>query len=228
MNLSVIRCFFWTAWYGLKIAKRENDNRRLIKRYWSEKILKNLGFQLTVKGNPPKRGACILVGNHISFLDIPVLLSALPTCTFISKDDLLKWPIIGPSAAAAGTLFISRSSGSDRTAVRNQISQYFQNTPDAKLVVFPSGTTSLDESHSWKKGIFEIAQQLEIPVQTFSLSYIPLRASAYIDDDSLIGQMYQLVTIPNKKVNLSWLKLHPRLVGDPLVIAQEIRASIII
>ena len=69
---------------------------------WSATLLRRAGVQLQVKGEPPVKGPVLLVSNHISWLDIP-LLHAARHCRFISKSDVKGWPIIGTLATAAGS-----------------------------------------------------------------------------------------------------------------------------
>src|SRR5256885_13077216 len=54
----------------------------------------------------------LMVSNHISWLDIPVLHAARHS-RFISKSDVKGWPLIGTLATAAGTLYIERTSRRD-------------------------------------------------------------------------------------------------------------------
>ena len=69
---------------------------------WAATLLLRAGVQLQVKGQPPAKGPVLMVSNHISWLDIP-LLHAARHCRFISKSDVKGWPIIGTLATAAGT-----------------------------------------------------------------------------------------------------------------------------
>ena len=64
------------------------------------------------QGEPPSQGPMLMVSNHISWLDIPVLHAARH-CRFISKSDVKGWPLIGTLATAAGTLYIERTSRRD-------------------------------------------------------------------------------------------------------------------
>ena len=130
-------------------------------------------------------------------------ISALPEVTFVAKDDLLKWPIIGNGAKALGTIFVNRGTGSDRSHVRTQVAKVLHEKKSV-VAIFPSGTTCLYEEKPWKKGAFEIAKEARVPLQLFRLDYIPLRESAYIDDDNLLDQMARLVKIKNKTVTLTW------------------------
>jgi 1-acyl-sn-glycerol-3-phosphate acyltransferase len=224
VNFRVFFIFLKTAYFALLLISKKNSKKKVVLRRWGEMVLKGLGYQLVVLGSAPKQKSCILVGNHISYLDIPVLMACLPKVIFIAKDDLRRWPIIGLGAAAAGTLFVSRQSGGDRSGVKAQISEYLKKE-DSNLVVFPSGTTSLFEEVPWKKGIFEIAKQTNTTIQLFRIDYTPLRESAYIDDDNLIEQISGTFNIKNKKVVLTWLGQFEE-VDDPLIFSKKLREKV--
>ena len=203
LNLAVARVFAKTLHYHFQFYNKTESERLRLKKDWAQMILNSFGFNLQIIGDAPVGISCILVGNHISFLDIPVLLAALPEVTFVAKDDLLKWPIIGNGAKALGTIFVNRGTGSDRSHVRTQVAKVLHEKKSV-VAIFPSGTTCLYEEKPWKKGAFEIAKEARVPLQLFRLDYIPLRESAYIDDDNLLDQMARLVKIKNKTVTLTW------------------------
>ncbi|MDR3606100.1 MAG: lysophospholipid acyltransferase family protein [Oligoflexia bacterium] len=225
MSTRAATAFFKTALYASLLVTRD---QALISRYkpkWAADVLKTLGFELTVNGSPPLDGACILVGNHVSYLDIPVVMASEAAAVFIAKDDLLKWPLIGVGAKGIGTIFVSRKSGADRSAAREAVAERLSQPGGDKVVVFPSGTTTLDESKPWKRGIFEIAKASKIPVQLFHIQYHPTRESAYIDDDNLLVQMSGLSKVKNKTATLTWLDRYDE-IDDPAVFAESLRHKV--
>lgn len=192
-----------------------------LKQKWALMALSHLGYELQEFGKRPDlTKGMILVGNHIGFLDVMVLMATSPQVTFLAKKEVRSWPLIGLIAKRVGTIFIDRSPSADRTKARQEVAdQIFQNA--AYVTVFPSGTTSLIENKPWKKGIFEISQVHDVPVKAFKLRYEPLRESAYIDDDTLLVQMWKLLHISHKKVTLTWLETFQ--IQDPQKAAEEIR-----
>ena len=56
-----------------------------------------------------------MVANHISWLDILVMLAVQPV-RFVSKADVKHWPLIGWLATHAGTLYIERDIAPRRAA----------------------------------------------------------------------------------------------------------------
>src|SRR2546427_547611 len=84
----------------------------------------------------------LMVSNHISWLDIPVLHAARH-CRFISKSDVKGWPLIGTLATAAGTLYIERTSRRDARRMVQSMEESLQRREI--LAIFPEGTTGADD-----------------------------------------------------------------------------------
>ena len=166
--ITLIRVFSKIVRSSFDLRGQSDLRREQIKQDWGQSILKTLGFEMSVNGKTPTSESQILVGNHISYLDIPVILAAFPRAVFVAKDDLLGWPIIGAGAKAADTIFIRRAKGSDRSNSREQILKMLHQKKTS-VVVFPAGTSTLQETVAWKKGIFEIAKSAQVPVQLFRL-----------------------------------------------------------
>lgn len=176
-----------------------------LKKKWAFRLLEYIGYEVHSAGKPLNAGPCIYVGNHISYLDILVLMSVHPQICFLAKKEIKYWPIIGIAAIRAGTLFVDRESKKDRSKLRKQIGEQLYQKK-AHVVVFPSGTTTMHEEKIWKKGIFEIAQDYQIPVQLFKVDYHPLEESSYVGDVSLIEKMNEQLSVHPKKANLHWLE----------------------
>lgn len=102
---------------------REVGGQRLacvVQRQVSRGLVRVLGMQLTVHGALPE-GPFLLVANHISWFDIP-LLHALSPLWLVAKADIRGWPLVGAMAAAVGTIFIARGSdASRRQAARRMV-----------------------------------------------------------------------------------------------------------
>lgn len=177
-----------------------------LKRFWALRCLKVLGYRLQISGESPSwEGPQILLGNHISFLDVLVVIAAHPPVAFLAKAEVRGWPIIGAGAARIGTVFVNRDSKEDRGKAKSQVVQSLHERK-SHIVVFPTGTTCLNEELPWKYGPFEIAQDSAVPVTLFSISYQPKRDSAYVDEDTILGQMQKFLNIKNKVVCLHWVK----------------------
>lgn len=192
-----------------------------LKKKWANSVLNDFGFDLDVVSQSVQYSKVIFVGNHISFLDIVVLIAAEPRIIFLSKSEVSRWPIIGHAAKRIGSVFVKRDCVVSRAEAKIEIANIIKQAQGICIAGFPSGTTSLYEEKSWKKGLFDIAQQAGISIQPFRLQYSPARESAYIDQDNLLLTMVRLFRIENKKVILEWGQVQQVL--DPIGQSETIR-----
>ena len=144
-----------------------------------------------------KSGPMLLVGNHISWLDILVVLAVVPS-RFVSKADVKSWPIIGRLVSGAGTLYIERARMRDSKRVVEAMAAALGNGDI--LAVFPEGTTTNGARVSPFHGnLLQAAIDVDVPVSPFAVRYLdantgePSTAPNYIDDDHLLGSVWRLV-----------------------------------
>ena len=126
--------------YAWQINHTPNpDNQQIIQliQKFCKKSLKALGIEVIALEPIPTHHA-LWASNHISWLDIPVVGSIVPTF-FLSKAEIANWPVIGWMATSAHTLFIQRGSG-DTSKISEQMSEFLsQGSP---VVFFPEATTT--------------------------------------------------------------------------------------
>lgn len=219
--IKTISIFTETLYY-YRLSLKKNADLLKLKKIWAENILNEFGFDLEIRNKSSDSSKIIFVGNHISFLDIIVLIAVDPRIVFLSKSEVARWPIIGAGAKRIGTVFVNRDCFKSRAKAKIKIAKKIKDSSEGICIAgFPSGTTSLSEDKPWKKGLFEIAQQADVPVQAFRLQYAPLRESAYIDQDNLLLNMARLFKTENKKVILEWGE--EQMVSDPVQQSEELR-----
>lgn len=209
----LMKVFSLTAHYLFRSCLAKNDQAIMeYKRDWSKELLRLFKMDIEVKGKPSGNfEPCILVGNHISYLDIPLLMHFCPHITFVSKKEIKYWPVIGLAAKKVNTIFVSRGSGHSRSMVKKQIAQHLLQNKQ-QVAIFPSGTTSLFKSAVWKRGAFDIARNNNIQLQPFRIRYYPQSHVAYIGKDNFLSHMFVLFNLPLIKVVLEFH--HPVLVED--------------
>lgn len=93
----------------------------------------------------PRRGPCIVVCNHVSDVDPPILGWALGYRSrrklyFMAKAEMRRWPIIGWLVSRAGVFYVRRGEA-DRAAQRQALQLL---RLGKAIVVFPEGTRSRD------------------------------------------------------------------------------------
>lgn len=167
---------------------------------WAAGMLGKLGITPVVRGTPGPGGPMLLVANHISWLDIPVLHAAR-YCRFVSKADVKQWPLIGTLATAAGTLYIERESRRDAVRVVHHMAESLR--AGEIVAVFPEGTTSdgvnLLPFHA---NLLQAAISVNAPVQPIALTFLDSAsgertlAPCYIGDDTLAGSIWRTLVAP--------------------------------
>ena len=108
-------------------------------------------FLLRLLGKPtvtglehvPRQGAFILVANHVSLADPPIIGWAAGYLTdriihFMAKQEVRGWPIIGWLAARSAVFFVRRGEG-DRGSQREALAMLARGEP---IALFPEGTRS--------------------------------------------------------------------------------------
>ena len=110
-------------------------------------FLARLLFRARVEGgeHPPRQGPCILVSNHCSNLDPPILGWATGhqidrIVHFMAKVEMRSWPIIGWLATQSAVYFVRRGEG-DRAAQRVSMEALSGGRP---IALFVEGTRSRD------------------------------------------------------------------------------------
>jgi len=137
-------------------------------RIWSRGLLRIFGVRTRLVGPPPS-APFLLVANHLGYLDILVLGSAVGA-TFVSKHDLAHWPVLGHLARVTGTIFVNRERRRDAVRVMGAIDRAW--TEGAGIVLFPEGTSSRgDRIYPLKSALLEWAARHDQPVHVAVLRY---------------------------------------------------------
>jgi 1-acyl-sn-glycerol-3-phosphate acyltransferase len=133
--------------------------------WWGRAFIRLGAWTFRVEGmeNLPSSGA-VLVANHQSIVDIPMLLSAFSRpVRFLAKRELGEIPLFGKAMAAAGNLFIDRDDPRDAVRMLRDVGARLR---DGRLVVvFPEGTRTGDGSiGEFRPGAFYLARKSGAPV----------------------------------------------------------------
>jgi 1-acyl-sn-glycerol-3-phosphate acyltransferase len=130
-----------------------------------------VGVRVVVKGfERLPRGASIVMANHSSNLDPPVLIPLLPGRVVIYlKASLMKIPVLGYAMRLAGFIPVLRD-GSVESAKAASAAAERALEQGSCLVLFPEGTRSRDGSLlPFKRGPFFLAMQSGAPIVPVSI-----------------------------------------------------------
>ena len=129
------------------------------------------GLRLTVRGRPMVQSGGV-VANHGSWLDIFVL-NARHRVIFVSKSEVMDWPVIGYLARCAGTLFIRRDA---RASLIQNAALTERLQRGEQLVFFPEGTSTdglrvLPFKSTLFQAFFALSEEMPVHVQPVTVIY---------------------------------------------------------
>ena len=177
-------------------------------RWWSAGLVRAMGLTLQVSGTP-RPGATLIVANHISWLDIAAIHAAAPHARFVSKSDVLAWPLLGWLIRNAGTLFIERERKRDAVRVVHAVAEAL-NAGDT-VAVFPEGTTGMGpELLPFHANLLQAAVATATPVQPVVLRFSDARgpfspAVTFIGETTLLQSLWRVASAQGLAVSVELL-----------------------
>jgi 1-acyl-sn-glycerol-3-phosphate acyltransferase len=181
----------WTV--ATRFPHASAERKLALTRAWSLKLLRLAGMKLVVHHDEARLDhSALVVGNHISWIDIYVINAWRPT-PFVSKAEVRHWPIVGWLAHQLGTIFVHREKRRDAHRTMHEMAARLQ--AGELMCLFPEGTTSdglgLLPFHS---NLFQAAVSAGCRVQPICLLYEDAHgrqstAPAYIGDMSLAASV---------------------------------------
>lgn len=162
----------WTAFWitlALLVTLLTGSRRPslwLARRIWAPGVLALDCQRLTVTGRERLAGlsGALVVANHTSYVDIPVLFAAIPRpLRFVAKRELARIPFLGLYIRAMGMVFLDRQA---HQTARTSIGEAAALVRSGELVVtFPEGTRGCDgEVRLFRRGGFAAALDAGAPV----------------------------------------------------------------
>ena len=175
--LQIISVLVFTSVFGVTamILSPFNPSGRLVHwfaRWWARTLLwvGRISVRLDGLDNIPAGKPCVLVANHASAADIPILFGSLPIqFRIIAKDTLFHIPVLGWCMRLAGYISVNRSN--PKKAIRSLKKAARQIREGYPAVVFPEGTrTRTGELQPFKTGAFLLAIESGVPVVPVGIS----------------------------------------------------------
>lgn len=182
-------------------------------RWWSRAVLRAFGVRVRLVGVPLGRRASLVVANHVSWLDIPLVATVLPG-RMLAKSEVRGWPVLGPLAARAGTLFVERARLRALPGTVAVMTEALRRGD--RVVVFPEGSTWCGRSRGrFRPAAFQAALDAGAPVQPVRISYLPTGAAAFVGDDLLLASLWRVVAAGRLTAEVRLLPpIHPGSLPD--------------
>ncbi len=125
----------------------------IIPAIWHGFLCRIFELKFEITDHPSHRDQVFFVGNHLSHFDIFILGSILPA-SFVAKEDLARWPIVGFLCRLQQTAFISRDAR-QAGVVRNNVKSMIDEGKN--IILFPEGTSTRgDTVLDFKSSLFSL------------------------------------------------------------------------
>lgn len=120
---------------------------------------------------PPTTRPRLVIANHRSVLDIPVLVASFGG-SVLSRHDVADWPLLGRLARRGGTIFVDRTDKASGAAAIRAIRRRLG--LGETVVVFPEGGTSRgDEVRPFRGGVFTAVRGLDVEIVPVGIAHEP-------------------------------------------------------
>lgn len=173
--------------------------------FWSRSICWLLGIRIRHAGEKIADPPVLLASNHVSWLDILVIAAYHPV-SFLSKEEVRRWPGIGFVATCLGTLYVQRGNPRAAPQVMADMAERLR-YPD-RVAFFPEGTTTRGlDLLPLKHRLFQSAIDAGAPVQPLLLRYLNPDGSVnvrapFVDNQNLVTQVIRLAGEPMVEARL--------------------------
>ncbi|EGX55029.1 1-acylglycerol-3-phosphate O-acyltransferase [Streptomyces zinciresistens K42] len=166
-------------------------------RLWCRWVVRACGVRPRIDGAAAPDGGLLLVANHVSWLDIP-LIAAVRPARMLAKSEIRAWPVAGRLTARGGALFIDRDRVRALPATVARIAAALR-SGDA-VAVFPEGSTWCGRARGrFRRAAFQAALDAGVPVQPVRLDYRradgeTATAAAFVGDDTLLASVWRVAS----------------------------------
>ncbi len=208
-----------------RVSQHDLPDPEIISR-WMQRFLHILGVKVERHGQPPDFTAMI-VANHLSWLDI-LVIGSCTHASFLSKESIRRWPLIGWFAISAGTIFIRRGKG-ESSQVARAMAQHLDG--NRQLAIFPEGrVTSSDQVERFFPRLFAAAIEAEVPIVPVALRYVKDgkidEGVSYTPGRSFIGILLRIMVRPSSHAIIIFCDPIPVQGKDRRSLADESRQAI--
>lgn len=170
--IMVVLTLFTAVFTMLFVPFRNAEFVHKVQQFWSRSFYRLMFLPVTVEGleHIQQGQSYVFVSNHQSMFDVWLIYGWLPVIfKWLMKAELRKVPFVGTACKAAGHIFVDRRN--PKAAMESMEEVKKQLKDGVCTVIFPEGTRTKDgQVGRFKRGAFQIALDLQLPVVPISLS----------------------------------------------------------
>lgn len=171
-----------------------------------------MGIKIVHQGEISAHKPLLFVGNHLSYMDI-IAISSLMPCSFVSKAEVAKWPLIGYMAKLQNTIFVNRNA--PRLVKQQGLEIADALNAHTNLVIFPEGTSSIGETVlPFKSSLLDVAFNNSVPHLRIQPIAIKIEHAGghpelypWYGDMTFVGHLVTLMSMMGLTITISFLPI---------------------
>ena len=171
--ISAISSYFLITWPGLFFFKKyPQQTRKVLNKIvsiYSNIVLWIVNAKVDAELKDKTYTHKLLVSNHLSYLDIMVMSSLVPS-SFVTSVEMKNTPVLGQIVILAGCLFVERR---NKSKIKNEIKDIEDALKSGlNVVVFPEATSTNGESVlNFKRSLFQASANTGAAVTPITINY---------------------------------------------------------
>ena len=171
-------------------------------------LLGILKVKIHVHGTPMNTPGAY-ISNHVSWLDVP-LMGSVRFSTFVAKDDVESWPLVGTITKKIGTIYIDRTNKFATYRCLPRVEKQIK--MKRQVVFFPEGTTSSGlDTLTFYPMFFETICRTQSKIQPMVIRYSRPDGSycssiPFIDDMTFLGSLLNVLSEPEIHAHITYLE----------------------
>ncbi len=174
-------------------------------RWWARVLCRIYGWDLVVTG-ALHEGPVLLVSNHISWVDIIIVLTQRAGC-FVAKGEISRWPLLSWIFTQAGTVYHFRGCGQSLDRVADEMTERIRS--GLSVAIFPEGgVTEGSGVGRFHPRLFQIAIRSGSSIQPITLYYQPLAEQIPIvgfrSEESFVENFLRILTQPCVRCSITY------------------------
>lgn len=194
---------------SLPFSQRKSESLSFgekLQSWWTATACRIFGLRIVVTGELIQ-GPGLMVANHISWLDIPLIYGVAPM-SFVSKAEVNRWPILGTIARFGKTVFHDRGCHDSARNVAESMTRSLQ--AGNRVAIFPEGGIlggpGVKPFHA---RLFAAAAESKSPVQPIMLRYVMngrhFGAIGFLPNEHFVANFFRLLGQPPRQAEVALL-----------------------
>ncbi len=226
--------------YVIHIVTRNESSRRrrfmANAAFFTDLANKSFNIRVIAKNKPPADEKCMLVGNHMGFLDLLAVYALTPSL-FVTSEEMHETPVLGLITEMAGCVYVERRNRSKTVGEMRKLADALRE--GFRIVLYPEATShNGEEILPFKRTLMMAASEAGVPIQPFVVNFTDINGEPFImkwrdhvcwyGDMTFAEGMWKSLSLKTLTIEVEYLeKVYPKPDEDRGELADRVRDMIV-